>query len=166
MKKNMKLNLLKKKEIVSKIKNKIDNSVSIVIADFCGINVEKLLRLRKKGRENKVYICVVKNTLARFAIKETKYFFLEKFLLGSTMIAISDRDERSAAHLLNEFSKKNLRFKIKAAGFNGNFVASDKITFLADLPTFKEGVRRIAMVMLESSIYRFIRVLRVLIDKN
>ena len=58
----MAIGLEEKKQIVSEVNQAAASALSAVLADYRGINVDKLTELRKTARENQVYLRVVRNT--------------------------------------------------------------------------------------------------------
>lgn len=162
----MKLDFQSKQKIVEKINKVIKSSISIVVADFCKICAKNMNELRKISRINKIEIFVVRNTLASLAFDKTKYKFFERIFFGQTIIAFSKKEPSLGARLFIEFSKKNSGFKIKGAGFDGKFYSSDKINVLASIPTYNEGVSKLMLIFLESSINRLIRIIFAILNKK
>ncbi|CAL4318150.1 50S ribosomal protein L10 [Buchnera aphidicola (Protaphis terricola)] len=143
----MALNLNKKKTIVSKI-NQISNSaISAVIANYQGISVNKINELRKLGRKLGVKMSIVRNTLLSLAIKNTNFECLKKNIKGSTFIAYSTNHPGSGARLFTEFQKKNKKFKIIGAAFEGKLLSSLEINQLADMPTYEEAIVKFLLIL-------------------
>jgi large subunit ribosomal protein L10 len=116
--------------------NKIfKDSLSIVLNDYTGLNVEKLTELRAKCRENGVVFRVVKNTLAIRSIKDTPAEELESYFEGPTALAISTESENLSAKILADFAKENERPQFKAAIVDGNILDAAAVAQLAKLPS-------------------------------
>ena len=60
--------------------------------------------------ESEVYLKVIRNTLAKKALSETKFSCLDKLLVGPTILAFSLGDPASAAKIVNDFKKTNSIF--------------------------------------------------------
>ena len=69
----MGLNFEEKKNVVSEVHDYFLNSGSIVAADYSGLTVSQITDLRKKAREKGVVVKVLKNTLAKRAVKGTEH---------------------------------------------------------------------------------------------
>jgi len=81
--------LQQKKAEVEKLNGKIVNAQSFVLADYRGLTVEQDTKLRKAMREAGIEYRVYKNSIISFAVKDTPYSELTKYLEGPTAIAIS-----------------------------------------------------------------------------
>jgi len=123
-----------KKSDVQELSDKIKKSQSFVIADYRGITVEEVTNLRNELRKAKVEYKVIKNTLTRFAAKETGLDELIPHLEGPTAIAISYDDIIAPAKILSEYEKKNDRFKIKAGYVEGKVLSIEEVKRLASIP--------------------------------
>ena len=96
-----------KKVAVEELQEVANKAVSAVAADYHGTSVSELTALRKEARDSEVHLKVIRNTLARKALSETKFSCFEDLLVGPTMLAFSLEDPTSAAKLANNFSKVN-----------------------------------------------------------
>ena len=109
-------------------------SDSAVLVDYKGLNVPQLTDLRRQLRAAKAKYKVVKNTLARRAIKGTRFEALEKYFEGTTAIAYTETDPVALAKTLTTFVKTAPTLKIKAAVVQGKAVQPAAVTDLASLP--------------------------------
>ncbi|MGP1930674.1 MAG: 50S ribosomal protein L10 [Arsenophonus sp. ET-YP4-MAG3] len=162
----MTLNFQEKQVIVAEIKEVIKSALSLVIADFRGITVEKMTKLRKAGREAGVYLRIVRNTLMQRIVKGSIYECLEEMFIGPTLIAFSEEHPGAAARLFKEFAKENQGFKIKAAVFEGEFIPANQIDRLAILPTYNEAIVRLMSTIKEASAGKLIRIMAILRDQK
>ena len=69
----MTLKLEDKKEIVAEVNKVASGAFSAVVADYRGLTVGQLTKLRTKAREEGVYVRVIRNTLARRAVEGTGF---------------------------------------------------------------------------------------------
>ena len=90
-------------------------SDSAIIVDYKGLNVPQVTELRRQLRTAKASYRVVKNTLAKRALKGTAFQPLEKFFQGTTAIAYTATDPVALAKTLTTFLKSAPALKIKAA---------------------------------------------------
>jgi len=109
-------------------------SDSAVLVDYKGLNVPQVTDLRRQLRAAKAKYKVVKNTLARRAIKGTRFEALEKYFEGTTAIAYTETDPVALAKTLTTFVKTAPTLKIKAAVVQGTAVQPAAVTDLASLP--------------------------------
>jgi large subunit ribosomal protein L10 len=158
----MALNLQGKQNIVRKVNELAQKSLSAVIADPSGVTVDKMTTLRKESRQALVSLSVVRNTLLQRALKGTVYECLQSTLVGPTLIAFSNDHPGAAARLFKGFAKENPQFTIKAAAFEGNFIPADQIDRLALLPTYEEALARLMATMREAAAGKLVRTLAAL----
>lgn len=158
----MALRLEDKKAIVAEVNEAAKGALSAVVADARGVTVTDITALRKQARENGVYMKVVRNTLARFAVKGTDYECLSDTFVGPTLIAFNQDNLGAAARLFKDFAKANENFEVKAAAFEGALVDFE---MLASLPTYDEAIARLMSVMKEASAGKLARTLAALRDK-
>ncbi|MCE4136136.1 50S ribosomal protein L10, partial [Klebsiella pneumoniae] len=65
----MALNLEDKKAVVAEVTAQVAKASTIVVAEYRGITVGDLTKLRAQARQQGVYLRVLKNTLARRAVE-------------------------------------------------------------------------------------------------
>jgi large subunit ribosomal protein L10 len=109
-------------------------SDSAILVDYKGLNVPQVTDLRRQLRAAKAKYRVVKNTLAKRALKGTSFEPLEKFFEGTTAIAYTDTDPVALAKTLTTFVKTAPTLQIKAAVVQGKAVQPAAVTDLAALP--------------------------------
>jgi large subunit ribosomal protein L10 len=127
-------NLEAKQVVIDEIKEKLNKAKSVVLVDARGLTVEQDTSLRKLLREAGVDYKVYKNTMLRFAVKDTAYENLNTHLVGPTAVAFSYGDPTVAASLINKQFKTmpNLEFK---AGVLDNVLYDDKgMAVVAEIP--------------------------------
>ncbi len=109
-------------------------SETAVIVDYKGLNVPQVTDLRRQLRSAKASYKVVKNTLAKRAIKGTSFETLDQFFVGTTAVAYTETDPVALAKTLTTFAKTTPTLKIKAAVVQGRAVQPAEVTDLASLP--------------------------------
>jgi large subunit ribosomal protein L10 len=107
----------------------------MVLADYRGLTVEQDTALRSALRKAGVEYKVVKNTLTRFAVKESNLGGLESYLSGPTSLALSETDPVAPAKILSEYAKKFEKLEIKAGVVEGKVIDVKGVNALADLPS-------------------------------
>jgi large subunit ribosomal protein L10 len=109
-------------------------SDSAILVDYKGMNVPQVTELRRQLRTAKASYRVVKNTIARRALKGTSFEVLEKFFEGTTAVAYTNTDPVALAKTLTTFGKTAPTLKIKAAVVQGRAVKPAEVAELAALP--------------------------------
>lgn len=144
----MAIRLEDKKQIVSEVNEAANSAMSAVLADYRGVTVSDLARLRKTAREENVYLRVVRNTLLKRAVEGTQFECIQDALTGPTILAFSMEDPGAAARVLKDFAKGNDKFEVKALSVGGKLLSADQIDVLATLPTYDQAVSMLMSVML------------------
>jgi large subunit ribosomal protein L10 len=137
--KSLKLKIAK----VEKLSEKLKEAKSFVLADYRGLTVEQDTRMRKAMREAGIEYIVIKNSIARFAVKENGYDQLDEFLKGPTSIAISMQDPVTPSKIMSKYAKEFNKLDIKAGVVEGNVVSVDTIKSIASLPSREELVAKV-----------------------
>jgi large subunit ribosomal protein L10 len=109
-------------------------SDSAVLVDYKGMNVPQVTELRRQLRTAKAKYKVVKNTLAKRALKGTSFESLEKYFEGTTAVAYTETDAVALAKTLTTFAKTAPTLKIKAAVVQGRAAQPAEVAELAALP--------------------------------
>ena len=126
-----------KKNFVSLLKEELENSSSIIVAEYSGLTVSESETLRKEMRENGAKFKVTKNRLTKLAIADTQFKEISDLFKGPTAVAYS-ADPVAPAKVAVNFEKKFDKFKIIGGAYNGDKINKDKINFLAKLPSLDE----------------------------
>src|SRR2546426_10003846 len=119
---------------LAQLESVFKGSDSAIIVDYKGLNVPQVTELRRQLRIAKAAYKVVKNTLARRALKDTSFAPLEKHFHGTTAIAYTKTDPVALAKTLTTFIKTAPKLSIKAAVVQGRAVQPAEVTELALLP--------------------------------
>lgn len=160
----MSLNLEDKKAVVSEVLAKLANAQTIVIAEYRGIEVSSMTKLRAQARENGVYLRVVKNTLVRRAVAGTAFEGLADQMVGPLVYGIS-ADPVAAAKVLNQFAKADEKIIVKAGSYNGQVLDAAQVAELASIPSREELLSKLLYVM-QAPVAGFARALAALADKK
>ena len=110
-------------------------SDSAVLVDYKGMNVPQVTELRRQLRTAKAKYKVVKNTIAKRALKGTSFEVLDKYFEGTTAVAYTSTDPVALAKTLTTFAKTAPNvLSIKAAVVQGREVKPAEVAELAALP--------------------------------
>jgi large subunit ribosomal protein L10 len=119
---------------IERLETAFKTSDSAIIVDYKGLNVPQVTELRRQLRSAKASYTVVKNTLAKRALKGTSFEPLEKFFEGTTALAYTTKDPVAMAKTLTTFVKTAPTLTIKAAVVQGRAIKPAEVTDLAALP--------------------------------
>src|SRR3979409_2634980 len=97
-------------------------SDSGLLVEYKGMNVPQVTELRRQLRTAKAKYKVVKNTIARRALKGTSFEVLDKYFEGTTAGAYTNTDPVALAKTLTAFLKTAPTLTIKAAVVQGRAV--------------------------------------------
>ena len=120
---------------IAELRQTLGSARSAVLTDFRGLTVAEITELRTLLRKSAVEYTVVKNTLAKIAVKDTNLAGLATYLTGPTAIAISREDPTAASRLLSSWSKNRPTFSVKGGLVEGQLVGPAEIAALANLPS-------------------------------
>src|ERR1700730_18047502 len=124
------LNKESKQAVVAEISAQVGKAQTVVLAEYRGITVGALTKLRARAREQQVYLRVLKNTLARRAVEGTPFASLAEQMTGPLIYGISE-DAIAAAKVVNDFGKSNDKLIIKAGSFDGNVMDKSGVQQIA-----------------------------------
>jgi large subunit ribosomal protein L10 len=120
---------------------------SAVIVDFKGLKVPEVTELRRQVRGAKAQYKVVKNTLAKRALKGTAFEPLTDHFVGTTAVAYAGEDPVALAKVLTTFAKTAPALQIKAAVVQGRAIKPAEVTDLAALPGKPELYAKLLFVL-------------------
>jgi large subunit ribosomal protein L10 len=141
------LNREDKRAVVAEVQAEVAKAQSIVLAEYRGIAVGDLTKLRAKARDQKVFLRVLKNTLARRAVEGTPFAPLADHMTGPLIYGVSE-DAIAAAKVINDFAKSNDKLVIRSGSFDGQVLDKAGVQALASIPSRDELLARLLGVML------------------
>jgi large subunit ribosomal protein L10 len=129
-----------------------------VLVDYRGLNVPQVTELRRQLRAVRAHYKVVKNTLARRALKGTAFEALDSHFAGTTAVAYTGDDPVAMAKTLTVFAKGAPTLQIKAAVVQGRAVTAGEVNELATLPGKPELYAKL-LFLLQAPMVQFVSVL-------
>lgn len=154
----MALNLEGKKAIVEEVAGIAARAYSCIAAEYSGITVEAMTKLRADARGKGVYVRVVRNTLARRALAGTDFACMSDQLVGPLILAFSQEEPGSVARVMGDFAKSNNKLVIKVVSFGGRLLDPSDLKVLANMPTREQSLAML-MGVLKAPITKFVRTL-------
>jgi len=140
------LNLEEKKSVVAEVSAKVASAQTIVLAEYAGMPVAQMTRLRAQARASGVYLQVLKNTLVRRAVQGSVFAGLADQMQGPLIYSMSE-DAVAAAKVLNEFAKTNDKLILKAGSYAGELLDKAGVQALASIPGREELLAQLLGVM-------------------
>ncbi|UCH54265.1 MAG: 50S ribosomal protein L10 [Pseudomonadota bacterium] len=153
----MSLNLEQKKAVVAELAEQLKGAQAAMLAEYRGLSVEQMTKLRRKARQDKVYLRVIKNTLARRAVDGSDWACLQDQMSGPLAYAVSS-DPVAVAKVLSEFAKDNDALKIKAGAMGGKLMTVAQIQALATLPG-REQLLAMLLGTMQAPVQKFVQTL-------
>jgi len=136
------LNLEQKQAVVAEVAAKLAGAQAVIVAEYRGLDVGRVTQLRARARKSGLYLRVLKNTLARRAVKGTPFESLSDQLVGPLMYGIA-ADPVAGAKVLSEFARENERFVIRGGAMPGNRMSDKDVKALALLPSREQLLARL-----------------------
>ena len=149
----MSLNRNEKAAVVADVSAQAAKSQTLALAEYRGLTVEHLNKLRKDAREKGVYLHVLKNTLARRAVAGTPFEVAAESMAGPLIYGFSE-DAVAAAKVIADFAKGNDKLIIKGGAYAGKVLNADGVKALAAIPSREVLISQVAG-LLKSPIQRF-----------
>ena len=152
------MNRAEKEQVVENLRNDLGQAQSIIMTNHTGIDVNTINELRSEFRANGVEYHVVKNTLAKIAVRETDLEILTDEFRGPTAVAYSFEDAVAPAKVVMDFAEDHEEYEVKGGYINGKIIDVDAVESLADMPT-KDELRVKFLNLLQSAPTKFVRLL-------
>ncbi|MCR5866410.1 MULTISPECIES: 50S ribosomal protein L10 [Aquincola] len=151
----MSLNRNEKATVISDVAAQAARSQTLTLAEYRGLTVAHLDKLRRDAREKGVYLHVLKNTLARRAVAGTPFEVAAEAMSGPLIYGFSE-DAVASAKVLSDFAKTNDKLVVKGGAFGGKALDAEGIKALASIPSREVLLTQLAG-LLQSPIARFAR---------
>ena len=160
----MSLNRNEKAAVIEDVAAQVAKSQTLAMAEYRGLTVENLNKLRVDARSKGVYLHVVKNSLARRAVAGTPFEVASESMVGPLIYGFSE-DAVAAAKVIADFAKGNDKLVIKAGAYAGKALDADGVKALASVPSKEVLLAQIAGLLM-SPVQRMAGVLAALSEKR
>ena len=151
----MGLNLEQKQAVVSEIAVQLGSAQAVIVAEYRGLDVGAVTDLRAKARKSGLYLRVLKNTLARRAVKGTPFEKLSEQMVGPLMYGIS-QDPVAGAKVLAAFAKDNDKLVIRGGAMPNVLMSVTDVRALAMLPSRDELLAKL-MGTIQAPVVKLLR---------
>ena len=147
-----------KEQELQDLSSAFQGAQTAILVDYKGLNVPQVTELRRQLRGARAKYKVVKNTLAKRAMKGTAFEALEAQFEGTTAIAYTGEDAVALAKALTTFMKGAPTLAVKGAVVQGKAIKPAEVTDLANLPGKPELYAKL-LFLLQAPAQRFVTVL-------
>ena len=138
----------RKQEDLNALTEQLNNSKSAMIVGFNKLTVNKDQEFRDQLREAGAKYQVVKNTIARLAVKGTPYEGASGHFKGVSAIAWTENDAVILSKAVSKFVKDNADFYTFKAGIvEGKVVDLTQVQAIASLPSKEELISQLLYVI-------------------
>ena len=138
----------RKQQDLNALTASLQNSTSAMIVSFNNLTVAKDMEFRNRLREAGANYQVVKNTLARIAVKGTDFEQATDAFKGVTAIAWTDGDPVVLSKAVSKFMKDNANhYTFKSGVLDGRLVDLQQLTTIASLPSKEELISKLLFVL-------------------
>ncbi|MEE4166698.1 MAG: 50S ribosomal protein L10 [Desulfocapsaceae bacterium] len=141
------MNRDQKSAIVAELNEMFNRAKFSVVADYCGLKVSELEKVRKELRGCDTEIRIAKNTLLKRAVADTACESLVEDFSGTTAIVVAYDDPVSPAKVLAKFAEDHKKFELRSAVLEGEKITIDNIIALSKLPTKEVLLGQLLSVM-------------------
>ena len=160
----MSLTRNEKQTVVESVAAQVARSQTLALVEYRGLTVEHLNALRKQARDRGVYLHVLKNTLARRAVKGTPFEVASESMVGPLIYGFSE-DAVAAAKVISDFAKGNDKLIVKAGAHAGKALDAKGVSSLASIPS-KEVLLSQLLGLMQSPVARIARALAAVAEKK
>jgi large subunit ribosomal protein L10 len=158
------LNRSEKEAVIGDVTSLAAKAQTLVMAEYRGITVADMTRLRSSARSNGVTLSVLKNTLARRAVAGSAFEVVSDQMTGPLIYGFSV-DAVAAAKVVADFAKTNEKLVIRGGALSGKVLDVNGVKQLASIPS-KEVLLAQLLGLMQSPISRTARVLAALAEKR
>jgi large subunit ribosomal protein L10 len=128
------LNRSEKEAVVSDVTSLAAKAQTLVMAEYRGITVAAMDKLRVNARNSGVSLSVLKNTLARRAVAGSAFEVASDQMTGPLIYGFSE-DAVAAAKVVADFAKTNDKLVIRGGVYGGKVLDQNGVKQLASIPT-------------------------------
>ena len=160
----MSLNRSEKQAVIEEVTGLAAKAQTLVIAEYRGITVADMTKLRNDARSKGVNLSVLKNTLARRAVAGSQFEVVGDQMTGPLIYGFSV-DAVAAAKVVADFAKTNDKLVIRGGAFAGKALDVNGVKALAAIPSKEVLLSQIAG-LLKSPVQRMAAVVAALAAKK
>lgn len=140
---------VQKKEIVAKLKDRLQKMKSLVFIDFTGLKAKEIEELRNTTKKEQGEYFVAKKTLIDLAVEEARKIGISlegveaKKLEGEISLLFGYSDETACMRLAETFSRDHKALHIRGGILDTKFLNAEQVVVLAKLPSRLELLAKV-----------------------
>ena len=127
-----------KEKKIEQFSESLKNSKIAFIAEYQGLTVEQISRLRRQLKENGSEMKIIKNTLAKRAVEEVGFGELADSILGPVAFFLGYDTVVHAPKIAFDFARETEIPKIRKGFYSGKLIDLNLLNELANLPPMAE----------------------------
>jgi large subunit ribosomal protein L10 len=128
------LNRSEKQAVIEEVTGLAAKAQTLVMAEYRGITVADMTKLRNDARSKGVNLSVLKNTLARRAVAGSQFEIVGDQMTGPLIYGFSV-DATAAAKVVADFAKTNDKLVIRGGAYGGKSLDVNGVKALASIPS-------------------------------
>jgi large subunit ribosomal protein L10 len=128
------LNRSEKQAVIDEVTGLAAKAQTLVMAEYRGITVADMTKLRNEARSKGVNLSVLKNTLARRAVAGSQFEVVGDQMTGPLIYGFSV-DATAAAKVVADFAKTNDKLVIRGGAYGGKSLDVNAVKALASIPS-------------------------------
>ena len=144
---------------VAEVHQKLKAAKMAIVTEYRGLTVAQMTRLRREMRQAAGEYHVIKNTMARRALKDTAYGALDRLLDGPNGWVFGYEDPIAVSKTLIKFIEENEKLTIKGALFEGEFMDQAKVKVLAQMPS-KPQLQATLLALMQAPATQLVRLMQ------
>jgi len=137
-----------KEQKVGEIREAFENVMSVVVADYRGVDVPTVTQMRDEFRAAGCYYRVLKNTLVKIAVKGTDKEPMSALLSGPSAVIWSNESPSAAAKIAMKWAKEVKNFEVKGGFFEGEVLDEAGVERLSNMPGKPELQAKLLMTFI------------------
>jgi large subunit ribosomal protein L10 len=154
-----------KKQEVTEVAQKFQESVSCVVIDYRGLTVKEVTELRSKLRAEGAELKVIKNNISRRAAIDAGFEGLADVFAGPSAIIFSENDAVAPARVVYNFAKDHAKLELKGGYVERKVVNVEQINEVAKLPN-RDGMLSMLLSVLQAPVRNFALVVKAISEKD
>jgi large subunit ribosomal protein L10 len=123
-----------KEQVVGTIKEAFTDVMSVILADYRGLDVPTVTEMRAEFKKAGCEYRVLKNTLVKIAIKDSAMEPMSQLLTGPTVLIWSTESPSLPAKLAVKYAKEQAHFVVKGGYFEGQVLDERGVEQLSRMP--------------------------------
>jgi large subunit ribosomal protein L10 len=123
-----------KEQVIGEIKEAFTDVMSVVLADYRGLDVPTVTEMRAEFKKANCQYRVLKNTLVKIAIKDSEMEPMSELLVGPTVVIWSHESPSVPAKLAVKYAKEQAHFVVKGGFFEGTVLDEQGVQQLSKMP--------------------------------